>query len=240
MKKPSKPKYDLFSDLYNSPVTCHCGEQSVTSTCHCEQSYALRGNLSSGQIQYTCGVDEAGRGPLAGRVYAAAVILNPDKPIMGLADSKILTQIKREELYIEIINKSKAYYIAYAEVKEIEELNILQATLLAMQRAIEGLGIQPSLALIDGNHIPPKLQIKAEAIIKGDSTVAEISAASILAKVARDNNMRELDKEFPEYGFAKHKGYATKEHLEAISKYGILPIHRKTFAPIKNATCHPT
>jgi ribonuclease HII len=219
----SKPVYDLFSDLCNFQATCHC-----------EQGAALRGNPSSVPTLYTCGVDEAGRGPLAGRVYAAAVILNPDKPIVGLADSKILSQNKREELYLDIINKSKAYCIAYAEVVEIEQLNILQATFLAMKRAIEGLDIKPSLALIDGNHIPPKLQIKAEAIIKGDGKVAEISAASILAKVARDNNMCELDKEYPEYGFAKHKGYGTKEHLAAISKYGVLSIHRKTFAPIKN------
>jgi ribonuclease HII len=191
-------------------------------------------DLFSELIEYTCGVDEAGRGPLAGRVYAAAVILNPNKPIKDLADSKILSQSKREELYIEITSKAISYSIAYSEVEEIDDLNILQATFLAMRRAIEGLSIQPSIALIDGNHIPPKLQIKAEAIIKGDSKVAEISAASILAKVARDNEMCELDKQYPGYGFANHKGYGTKEHLAAISKYGVLPIHRKTFAPIKS------
>ncbi|MCC2645873.1 MAG: rnhB [Burkholderiales bacterium] len=185
-------------------------------------------------IQHTCGVDEAGRGPLAGRVYAAAVILNPVKPIFGLADSKTLSQNVREEIFLEIINKSIAYCIAYSDVEEIEQLNILQATFLAMQRAVEGLDTKPALVLIDGNHVPPKLQIKAKAIIKGDTKIAAISAASILAKVARDNNMRELDIKYPEYGFAKHKGYGTKEHLAAIYKYGILPIHRKTFAPIKN------
>jgi ribonuclease HII len=181
---------------------------------------------------YICGVDEAGRGPLAGRVYAAAVILNPDNPINGLADSKILSESKREKLYTEIIEKSLSYFIAYAEVEEIERFNILQATFLAMVRAINGLKIQPTLALIDGNHIPP-LAIRAEAIIKGDSKVAAISAASILAKVSRDNNMLELDRQYPEYGFARHKGYGTKEHIAAIAKYGVLPIHRKTFAPIK-------
>lgn len=211
----SKTQYDLFSEL-NS-------EFNDSST-----------QPDRNQIDYTCGVDEAGRGPLAGRVYAAAVILNPDKPIFGLADSKILKESKREELYLEIIDNSLAYCIAYADVAEIEQLNILQATFLAMKRAIEGLSITPFEALIDGNHIPPKLQIKAQAIIKGDSKVASISAASILAKVSRDNNMRELDKQYPKYGFAKHKGYGTKEHLEAINKYGVLPIHRKTFAPIRN------
>lgn len=183
--------------------------------------------------QYHCGVDEAGRGPLAGRVYAAAVILDSNKPITGLADSKILSEIKREELYQEITAKSLAYSVAYCDVVEIDKLNILQATFLAMRRAIEGLNIMPSLALIDGNHIPPKLNIKAQAIIRGDSLIAEISAASILAKVSRDNNMRELDRQYPGYGFARHKGYCTKEHLAAINKYGVLPIHRKTFAPVK-------
>jgi|SRR6185437_2206629 len=233
MKSP-KPEYDLFSDPCQSPIGNSPLEGWQTQSDGVEKFpllYHSPGPTSASQ--YTCGVDEAGRGPLAGRVYAAAVILNPDKPIIGLADSKILTKNKREELYLEIISKCTAYCIAYAEVIEIEQLNILQASLLAMRRAIEGLSIKPSLALIDGNHIPPQLQIKAEAIIKGDSKVAEISAASILAKVARDNNMRELDKEYPEYGFAKHKGYGTKEHLAAIDKYGVLPIHRKTFAPIK-------
>ena len=206
----SKSPYDLFSELDGN-------EQNLAHI-----------------LEYTCGVDEAGRGPLAGRVYAAAVILDIDKPISGLADSKILSQNKREELYSEITSKSIAYCIAYSDVSEIEQLNILQATFLAMTRAVDGLKVRPSLALIDGNHIPPKLQIKAEAIIKGDSKIAEISAASILAKVARDSNMRELDIEYPQYGFAKHKGYGTAEHLAAISKYGVLPIHRKTFAPIKN------
>lgn len=211
----SKKQYDLFSDIdFDSNENDN--------------------SIQLGVIQYTCGVDEAGRGPLAGRVYAAAVILNPGMPITGLADSKVLTESRRDELFVEITNKSLAYFIAYAEVVEIEKLNILQATFLAMRRAIEGLSIMPAMALIDGNHIPPKLPIKAQAIIKGDTKVAEISAASILAKVARDNNMRELDIQYPNYGFAKHKGYGTKEHLAAIKKYGVLPIHRKTFAPIKN------
>ncbi|MCC2625883.1 MAG: rnhB [Burkholderiales bacterium] len=221
--KSKKPTYDLFSDPYNSHEGFHSGVISDVTG----------GSLVLATPYYTCGVDEAGRGPLAGRVYAAAVILNPNNPIAGLADSKILSQKIREELYSEIVDKAIAYCIAYSEVEEIEQLNILQATFLAMQRAIERLKVTPSLALIDGNHIPPKLQIKAEAIIKGDSKIAEISAASILAKVARDTQMYELDKQYPQYGFANHKGYGTKEHMLAIDKYGVLPIHRKTFAPIK-------
>lgn len=187
-----------------------------------------------------CGVDEAGRGPLAGRVYAAAVILNPDNPISGLADSKVLKESRREELYFEICNRARAYAIAYSDVAEIEQLNILQATLLAMKRAIEKLSITPTIIFIDGTHIPAKLQVPAQAIIRGDSMIAEISAASILAKVARDNTMRELDLQHPEYGFIRHKGYATPEHLSAIAKYGILPMHRRTFAPIKLHTSTPS
>ena len=179
-----------------------------------------------------CGVDEAGRGPLVGDVFAAAVILDPENPIIGLKDSKQLTAKKREMLYEEIISKSLAYSINSSSVIEIDTLNILQATLLAMKRAIEGLHIIPSIALIDGNKIP-NLDIKAEAIIKGDSKIEAISAASILAKVTRDRTMVELDKLYPNYGFAKHKGYGTKEHIEAINQYGILSEHRKSFAPIK-------
>jgi ribonuclease HII len=179
-----------------------------------------------------CGVDEAGRGPLAGDVFAAAVILNPDNPISGLKDSKQLTATVREKLYDEIIEKALAYSIASSSVAEIDTLNILQATMLAMKRAIEGLQITPSLALIDGNKVP-KLNIKAEAIIKGDTKIEAISAASILAKVTRDRSMLLLDKLYPQYSFAKHKGYGTRVHLAAIEQYGILPIHRKSFAPIK-------
>ena len=179
-----------------------------------------------------CGVDEAGRGPLVGDVFAAAVILNPENPIVGLKDSKQLTAKKREMLYEEIITKSLAYSISSSSVDEIDVLNILQATLLAMKRAVEGLVITPSIALIDGNKIP-NLSIPSEAIVKGDSKVEAISAASILAKVTRDRTMVELDKLYPNYGFAKHKGYGTAEHLNAINQYGILPEHRKSFAPIK-------
>ena len=179
-----------------------------------------------------CGVDEAGRGPLAGDVYAAVVILDPNNPILGLKDSKQLSPKKRDILYDEIISKSLAYCITSSSVDDIDNLNILQATLLAMKRAIEGLNITPSMALIDGNKIPD-LNIPAEAIIKGDSKVEAISAASILAKVARDRSLLILDELYPEYGFAKHKGYGTAMHIAAINKYGVLPIHRKSFAPIK-------
>jgi ribonuclease HII len=183
-----------------------------------------------------CGVDEAGRGPLAGNVVAAAVILNPDKPIAGLNDSKKLSEKKREQLFELIIRDSLAYAIAEASVAEINELNILQASLLAMKRAINTLNITPHKALIDGNKIPSQLTIAAEAIIGGDALIAEISAASILAKVTRDQQLIELDKLYPNYGFAKHKGYGTKLHLEAIAKHGVINgIHRTSFAPIRQA-----
>ena len=183
-----------------------------------------------------CGVDEAGRGPLAGNVVAAAVILNPDKPIAGLNDSKKLSEKKREQLFELIIRDSLAFAIAEASVAEIDELNILQASLLAMKRAINALNITPHKALIDGNKIPPQLTIAAEAIIGGDALIAEISAASILAKVTRDQQLIQLDKLYPDYGFAKHKGYGTKLHLEAIAKHGVIDgIHRTSFAPIRQA-----
>ncbi len=179
-----------------------------------------------------CGVDEAGRGPLAGDVYAAAVILDPLKPIEGLNDSKKLTSTKREKLFEQIINNATAYSIQIATVAEIDALNILNATLLAMKRAVESLIIKPTLVLIDGNKAP-SLNVETRTIIKGDSLIKSISAASILAKVARDTEMLKLDKLYPDYGFAKHKGYGTSDHLEAINKLGVLAVHRKSFAPIK-------
>lgn len=178
-----------------------------------------------------CGVDEAGRGPLAGNVYAAAVILDPNKPILGLDDSKKLSEKTRELLFDEIINKALSYHIAIANVKEIDTLNILHATMLAMQRAIAGLSIMPDKALIDGNRTP-KSTINCEAIIGGDALVQEISAASILAKVSRDHEMIQMDELYPNYGFIKHKGYGTKAHMDALEKYGPCPIHRTTFAPV--------
>lgn len=180
-----------------------------------------------------CGVDEAGRGPLAGNVVAAAVILDPNHPIVGLDDSKKLSARKREALYEQIINHALAFAIAEASVAEIDQLNILQASLLAMSRAVSQLAITPTKALIDGNKIPHQLTIPAEAIIGGDALMAEISAASILAKVTRDRQLIELDKIYPSYGFAKHKGYGTKEHLLALEKFGpIKEVHRLSFAPV--------
>ena len=175
-----------------------------------------------------CGIDEAGRGPLAGDVYAAAVILDNDTVIEGLNDSKKLTEKKREELFDEIINKAKTFCIATASVEEIEEINILNAALLAMKRAVDGLDISPEYALVDGNKFPP-LDIEGETVVKGDATSASIAAASILAKVSRDRFMYEMDKKYPEYDFAKHKGYGTKLHYEKLREYGPCEIHRMTF-----------
>lgn len=178
------------------------------------------------------GVDEAGRGPLCGDVFAAAVILDPENPIEGLDDSKKLTEKKRAALAIEIKAKAKAWAIAQGTVAEIDEINILQATLLAMRRAVDGLAVRPSLLRVDGNQ-DPRSDVPAMTIIKGDALFSEISAASILAKDARDQSMIEADERYPGYGFAKHKGYGTKAHLEALQQLGITPLHRQSFAPIK-------
>ena len=175
-----------------------------------------------------CGVDEAGRGPLAGDVYAAAVIFDDDIYIEGLNDSKKLSEKKRELLYDEIISKAKAYCVATASVEEIEEYNILQATFMAMRRAVEGLGITPDMALIDGNR-EPGLTCSMQTVIKGDGLSASIAAASILAKVSRDRYMAEIAEKYPEYCFEKHKGYGTKLHNELILKYGPSPVHRMSF-----------
>lgn len=178
------------------------------------------------------GVDEAGRGCLAGNVFAAAVVLNPNFPILGLADSKTLSEKKREFLAAQIKEKALSWSIAFASVEEIDSLNILQATLVAMRRAVEGLNIKPDEVLIDGNQLP-KLEIPARTIIQGDKTVQEISAASILAKVARDETMKIAAQNYPNYQFTKHKGYGTKAHCQEIEQFGILEIHRKSFNPIK-------
>lgn len=181
-----------------------------------------------------CGVDEAGRGPLAGAVFAAAVILDENRPIRGLADSKKLSEKRREELAAEIKACSLAWAIAHADAGEIDSINILQASLLAMRRAVESLLPVPSEALIDGVHCP-KLLIPCRAIVRGDSSVAEISAASILAKTARDAEMRQLHLVYPQYGFDRHKGYPTALHLETLRRYGACKIHRRSFAPVKLA-----
>jgi len=180
------------------------------------------------------GVDEVGRGPLCGAVVTAAVILDPGKPILGLNDSKKLSLLRREALFDEIREKALAWCVARAEVAEIDRLNILHATMLAMQRAVEGLAVQPRLALIDGNRCP-KLAVPSSPVVKGDSQVPAIAAASILAKVTRDREMQALDALYPGYGLAGHKGYPTAEHLEALKRLGPTPIHRRSFAPVREA-----
>ncbi|AAU37030.1 ribonuclease HII [Basfia succiniciproducens] len=183
-------------------------------------------------FELIAGVDEVGRGPLVGAVVTAAVILDPNNPIDGLTDSKKLSEKKREKLAEEIKQKALAWALGRAEPEEIDALNILQATMLAMQRAIKNLKIQPHFVLIDGNRIP-QLAIPAQAVVKGDSLVAEISAASIIAKVSRDHEMEVLDKQYPQYEFAKHKGYPTKVHLAKLAEFGVLPQHRRSFSPVR-------
>lgn len=180
------------------------------------------------------GVDEAGRGPLCGAVFAAAVILNPKQEIAGLNDSKKLTAKRREQLSVQIKEQATAWCIASASVEEIDRLNILHASMLAMQRAVEGLQPAASQALIDGNRCP-QLSIPARAIVGGDASEAAIAAASILAKVARDEEMLQMDQQYPGYGLAKHKGYPTKEHLQALRELGATAIHRKSFKPVQQA-----
>ena len=181
------------------------------------------------------GVDEAGRGPLVGSVVAAAVILDPERPIEGLNDSKKLTEKKREALFVEIQEKAIAWSIAEASAKEIDEINILQASLLAMRRAVEGLSVAPEHVLVDGNKVPQGLVVSCDAVVGGDALHAEISAASILAKVTRDRQMVEMDQHYPEYGFAKHKDYPTKAHFEAIAAHGVIDEHRRSYAPVRKA-----
>mgnify|MGYP001167344738 FL=1 len=180
------------------------------------------------------GVDEVGRGPLVGDVVTAAVILDPNNPIEGLNDSKKLSEKKRLALFPEIQEKALAWSVGRCSPEEIDELNILHATMLAMQRAVAGLKIQPDYVLIDGNRVP-ELPVASEAVVKGDLRVSQISAASIIAKVVRDKEMETLDEQYPEFGFAKHKGYPTKAHFEAIEKHGVIAQHRKSFKPVKRA-----
>lgn len=182
--------------------------------------------------ELVAGVDEVGRGPLCGAVVTAAVILDPARPIVGLNDSKKLTEARREQLFDEICEKALSWCIARAEVEEIDQLNILHATLLAMQRAVAGLHITPKLALIDGNRCPV-LAVPSAAVVKGDSKVPAIAAASILAKVSRDREMQALDRQYPGYGIAGHKGYPTPVHLAALQRLGPTPIHRRSFGPVR-------
>jgi ribonuclease HII len=187
------------------------------------------------QYQYIVGVDEVGRGPLAGPVVTAAVILDPARPIVGLNDSKKLSELRRESLAEEIVEKALAWSIGRAEVEEIDAINILQATMLAMRRAVASLPIRADYVLIDGNRVPPGLNCPAEAVVKGDSRVAVISAASILAKVTRDREMVALDLQYPGYGLAQHKGYPTRAHVIALTELGVTPIHRRSFRPVAEA-----
>lgn len=190
------------------------------------------------QHELIAGVDEAGRGPLAGPVIAAAVILDPAQKILGLVDSKRLTEKRRESLYEKICDQAIAWAIGRADVAEIDRINILQASLLAMQRAVSALSVMPHHALIDGNRCP-ELSCTATAIIQGDLLEPVISAASIIAKVVRDREMMQLDKQYPGYGFAEHKGYGTKAHIAALRNLGVSAIHRKTFEPVASLLTHP-
>lgn len=183
-------------------------------------------------MRLVAGVDEVGRGPLAGPVITAAVILDPERPIEGLADSKKLSEKRREELFEIIQERALAWSLGRAEVDEIDKINILQATMLAMQRAVMALEPQPQHALIDGNRCP-ELSCTSEAVVKGDSRVPAIAAASILAKVSRDKEMAELDASYPGYGLAGHKGYPTRAHIAALQELGVSPIHRRSFGPVK-------
>ena len=178
------------------------------------------------------GVDEVGRGPLAGPVVAAAVILDPERPIEGLRDSKKLTERRREVLALQIRERALAWSLGRAEVHEIDEINILQASLLAMQRAVAGLTLAPELVLVDGNRCP-QLDYPSQAVVRGDALVPAISAASIIAKVSRDHEMAELDDSYPGYGLAQHKGYPSKAHLEALQTLGVSPVHRRSYAPVR-------
>ncbi|MBV8634833.1 MAG: ribonuclease HII [Burkholderiaceae bacterium] len=182
--------------------------------------------------EVVCGVDEAGRGPLAGPVFAAAVILDPARPITGLRDSKKLSEPQRDALAILIKERALAWCIAQGSEQEIDKLNILQATMLAMRRAVEGLGVTPTLALIDGNRCPV-MPVRSEAIVKGDDKVEAISAASILAKTARDAALLELHRIYPQYAFDQHKGYPTALHLELLKQHGVSPVHRRSYAPVR-------
>lgn len=182
------------------------------------------------------GVDEVGRGPLAGDVVAAAVILDPLRPIAGLRDSKKLSALRREELAAQIREQALAWSIARASVAEIDQLNILQASLLAMHRAVQGLAPQPQYVLVDGNRLP-RWNYPSEPVVKGDDRVPAIAAASILAKVQRDSELQALEQEYPGYGFAAHKGYPTAAHLQALQELGVTPVHRRSFAPVKKLLC---
>lgn len=198
----------------------------------------VQARLDWDPVGLVAGVDEAGRGPLAGPVVAAAVILDDENPVAGLADSKALTPLARERLYDSIRAKALCCSVGIASVQEIDELNILQATMLAMRRAVEGLRLKPAKVLVDGNRLPP-LDVLCEAVVGGDAKVEAISAASIVAKVTRDRMLEALHEEYPQYGFASHKGYGTPEHLEALRIHGPCVHHRRHFAPVARIAVRP-
>ncbi len=202
-------------------------EKSLLKSLECKERFSFDEDKRT-QFGIICGIDEAGRGPWVGDVYAAAVVFETGVFIDGLDDSKKLSEKKRELLYDEIIEKATAYSIATATVEEIEELNILQATFLAMKRAYEGLSVKPALALVDGNGTPP-IPCDIQTVVKGDSVSASIAAASILAKVARDRYMKELDERYPQYKLASNKGYGTAVHIKALQEHGVSPVHRRSF-----------
>lgn len=202
-------------------------EKSLSKSLECKERFAFDKDKRS-EYGIVCGIDEAGRGPWVGDVYAAAVIFEDGVFIDGLNDSKKLSEKKRELLYDEIIEKATAYCVATASVDEIEELNILQATFLAMKRAYEGLSVKAGLALVDGDKAPP-LEIKVQTVVKGDSFSASIAAASVLAKVARDRYMKELDVKYPQYKLSSNKGYGTAVHIKALQEHGVSPVHRRSF-----------
>ena len=205
----------------------------------------LRGIIVDDRFEMQCdhpgvaGVDEVGRGPLAGEVVAAAVILDPKRTVEGLRDSKKLTAKRREQLALVIRERATAWFIASASVAEIDQLNILQASLLAMCRAVEGLAVQPEYVLVDGNHLP-QWEYPSQPVVKGDNRVAAIAAASILAKVHRDNSLVALARRYPGYGFDSHKGYPTVQHLRALQTLGVTPAHRRSFAPVKKVLADKT
>jgi len=204
---------------------------------HYRERLAYDAMVRTISLALTAGVDEAGRGPLAGPVMAAAVILNPRRRIRGLTDSKLLDEEEREQLEVKIKAQALAWAVGHASVDEIDRLNILWAAMLAMRRAVEALSPAAERVLVDGDRVPPTLPCRAEAIVKGDLTVPAISAASILAKTARDRELVRLDGVHPGYGFARHKGYATPEHLAALRKLGASPIHRRSFEPVRRVLC---
>ncbi|WP_420885886.1 ribonuclease HII [Candidatus Glomeribacter gigasporarum] len=228
-RKPARAQRNLHS----APSYAEARRGGARGGCDC------RGDpcRTTPPMNIECGVDEAGRGPLAGPVVAAAVILDETAPIHGLADSKTLSAQKRAALFELICARARAYCIASASVEEIDRLNILNATLLAMRRAVETLAIRPTLAQIDGNRCPP-LNIRAQAIVRGDAHIPAISAASILAKVARDRMLLELHAQYPEYGFDRHAGYGTRAHLAALQRYGPCVHHRRSFAPVRALLKH--